>query len=123
MVKKVYLFFVSRRRTKNFYFDFLKEILKAIKYDLEQDTLTYFLDIFDKFSVISKDLNDEIKEIILFGIEPTQLGLNFKAQLYRPFEHNGIQFLFTDKLSKIKENKQLKSALWKSLQEIFINGK
>jgi len=103
--------------------DFLAKILNAVHFDLHQDTTLIELRKDQNFSFknISKNLSP--KQLISLGVTPKNLGLNVNNQLYKPRNIKNCCFLFTDKLSKIAEDKNKKAALWGCLQSMFNNPK
>jgi hypothetical protein len=98
---------------------FLAKILTAVQYDLQQDTTLIELRKNQNFSFknISKTLSP--KHVISLGVSPKNIGVNLNDQLYKPRNIKNCCFLFTDKLSKIAEDKNKKGALWECLQSMF----
>jgi hypothetical protein len=96
---------------------FLTSILAACKFRIND------IAIINKYNVNQNDLqeiiNSEIKNILLFGIEPLSIGLpiNFPAFQLQPF--NTRTYLHAPSLSQIENDKGLKLRLWTSLKTLF----
>lgn len=101
--------------------EFLKKILSAVKYDLKEDVLLVNITQNQDLGFNAIRTNHEIKDAIIFGINPQNLGLHFKANLYQPFSCNQCRFLFAHSLKEIANKKEWKGALWTALQEMFLN--
>ena len=107
--------------------EFLKKILAAAKFDIKEDIL--LLKITDKstFSFIALRTkvaqthpSGGIDNLLVFGFEPKQLGLNLEVQKYNPFHFYDCGFLFAEGLSVIENDKALKGALWGGMKELFL---
>ncbi len=59
------------------------------------------------------------KEIIMFGIPLTAVGLQINPPQYQLFEWANARWLFAHSLAKIEENPTFKKALWLSIQKMF----
>ena len=101
--------------------EFLKKILSAVKYDLKEDVLLVSITQNQALGFSSIRTNHNIKDAIIFGINPQSLGLHFKVNLYQPFSCNQCRFLFAHSLKEIANKKEWKGALWTALQEMFLN--
>ena len=111
-------------------FEFLKKILKAATYDIEQDILLLKLTPDEAFSFVSlqaklnqKNSPNGVERLLVFGFEPSFFGLNLQVQKYKPFHFYESGFLFSDSLSVLEKDNALKGALWKGMQELFGIGK
>ena len=104
--------------------DFLKKILSAVQYDLEQDTAYLSINASEPVNVASLAAQNALNKVICFGVPLPQLGFHFEIPLYYPHKHQGVTYLFVDDLKAIYEERQaggkkLSGALWKCMQEIF----
>ncbi len=104
--------------------DFLKKILIAVKFDLEEDTAYLDFNATAPINVASLAAINASKTVICFGFALPQLGFHFEIPNYYPFKHQGTTYLFVDDLLAIYEERQaggkkLSGALWKCLQEMF----
>lgn len=104
--------------------DFLKKILNAVQFDLEEDTAYLDINAGEAVNVASLAGINSSKTVICFGFLLPQLGFHFEIPNYYPFKHQGITYLFVDDLLAIYEERQaggkkLSGALWKCLQEMF----
>jgi len=98
---------------------FLAKILAAVKFDLAQDAGTLDITPDRRTSLVSVCQNADIKDVIIFGIQPQALGLNIGVVKNHPTSISGIQFIFTDSLSDMNTNAALKKPFWLGLQKMF----
>ena len=104
--------------------DFLKKILVAVQFDLEEDTAYLDFNATAAINVASLAAINASKMVICFGFPLPQLGFHFEIPNYYPFKHQSTTYLFVDDLLTIYEERQaggkkLSGALWKCLQEMF----
>jgi hypothetical protein len=98
-------------------FNFLTSILAACKLSIAD------IGIINYHNVEQADLqtiiHSEAKNILLFGVEPLTIGLpiNFPPFQLQPF--NNRTYLCAPALSKIENDKGLKTRLWTSLKVLF----
>jgi hypothetical protein len=106
--------------------EFLTKILSAAKFDIKEDILLLKLSPKEAFGFI--DLHTKVTQshpsgginnLLVFGFEPKQFGLNVEVQKYNPFHFYKIGFLFADGLSMIENDKSLKGALWGGMKKLF----
>jgi hypothetical protein len=97
---------------------FLDNILKAVKYSVDQADLVNisFLPPTDASKVISDRKTDYL---IIFGVQPLKLNLDLLLSLYTPKQINNVWCLLADPLVKIEADRDLKRKLWQALQIIF----
>jgi len=105
--------------------EFLKKILGAAKFDMDEDILLLKLTQKEPFSFISlrtkvADHLGGIDNMLVFGFEPAHFGLNLDMQKYQSFRFYECGFLFADALSVLENEKQLKGALWGGMQKLFL---
>jgi len=102
--------------------NFLEKILSAVKYDLKEDVL--LVGVTQKEQIGFQDIKaiKKIKDVILLGVTPDQLGLRFESSFYQPIQCNDCRFLIAHSLSEIESDKKWKGALWNALQEMFLNN-
>jgi hypothetical protein len=102
--------------------EFLSKILSAIKYDITKDIL--LLEIADNqrvnFSELKKSIPTNIENIVLFGIKPEQLHLQFRLPNYYKLPINKLHFLAVEDLEMISKNNTKKKELWAALQAMFL---
>lgn len=98
----------------------LGNILKAMQYDLQQDTLLYSCTSKTKFRFKDLATNPPIQHFLSFGIAPQQIGLNHTIPLYQATTIDDRFFLFAHSLSEIAQNKAYKKALWMQLKATFL---
>jgi hypothetical protein len=101
--------------------DYLKKIMSAAKLNLLEDCLILRGSLETKFpNFVSMQDAHVIQKAVLFGIKPTDIGLNLDMPLYQPVVFNNCTFLFVDKISVIEPSKERRAALWACLQRIFL---
>lgn len=102
--------------------EFLSKILTAIKYDIASDIL--LLEVSENqgvnFSELKKSIPSNIENIVLFGIKPEQLHLQFRLPNYYKLTINKLHFLGAEDLTMIAKNNAKKKELWTALQNMFL---
>jgi len=105
---------------------YLKKILGAAKVDLDSDT--YFLAVKkeEQLQLDKRQFAHEIKYVLLFGVQPKQLSLNFILPPYQVKSYQGETYLIVDALELIQEerkanNNKKAGALWLALKQIFLS--
>lgn len=95
----------------------LNKILKAVDSAPER---TLIFD-FEHQKVLFKQLTrmNTPERILLFGMDPLQVGLQTFFERYRPYKFMGKTLLFADDLGSISADKNLKNKLWTALKEIY----
>jgi len=99
--------------------EFLKKILGAAKFDIQDDILLLGTTSKQGFSFISMRTKVAFDNLLVFGFPPSYLGLNLDITTYQPVHFNDCGFLFADDLSLLESDKQLKGALWLGMKELF----
>jgi len=102
--------------------DFLASILKAIKLDLHQDTIFINRKPEENFKVIELLEKNNTRQVLIFGIPPTSLGIQFALPAYLNISHRNVSYLWADSLSSIFAERQaggkkMSGKLWKAIQE------
>jgi hypothetical protein len=101
--------------------EYLKKIIGAAKLNLSEDCLILRGSLETKFpSMVQMQNAHSIKQAVLFGIKPTDIGLNLEIPPYQPIVFNNCTFLFVDKISIIEPSKERRAALWACLQRMFL---
>jgi len=101
--------------------DLLSKILKSVELDDTKDVLLLKSTPATRFSLIDLCRQTDSHTVLLFGIPPNQLGLQFRLKKYTPFDINGIKGIWADPLTEIRDSRELKTALWSSLKSLFPN--
>ncbi|MBX2877045.1 MAG: hypothetical protein KTR30_33305 [Saprospiraceae bacterium] len=105
--------------------DYLKKILAAAKIDLDQDVNALALDAETSIQLNRSAFATAPQYILLFGVKPKQLSLNFQLPTYSPVSYQGTTYLCVDSLATIQEERmagknQKAGALWLALKQIFL---
>jgi hypothetical protein len=59
------------------------------------------------------------QKVVVFGLQPQQIGFHIRIGKYQPFPLNGVKCLMADSLTEIAEKQSLKRDLWSAIQIIF----
>jgi hypothetical protein len=97
--------------------NFLTNILNACRLSLADIAIINF---YQSGGITEKELRDlSSKQVLLFGLDPTSIGLpvNFPQYQIQPF--NKINYLHAPSLSELEKDKSLKQKLWLSLKTMF----
>ncbi len=100
--------------------EFLSKIIAAIKYNLNDDAVRVFIENDAKLTVSSSIVQYNTKDVLVFGLSNAQLGVFIQQKKYQPFEIQGVRYLFSDNLTEIQTQKELKGALWDALKRMFL---
>jgi len=117
--QKKLLVVYNSNKTKAESMEFLKKILGAAKFDIQDDILLLGTTSKQGFSFISIQTKVPFDNLLVFGFPPSYLGLNLDLKTYQPIHFNNCGFLFADDLSILESDKQLKGALWLGMKELF----
>lgn len=100
--------------------DFLTKVLAAANLNLEKDTR--FAEIPPNMPVhFSADMqHNKPAQVVVFGLQPAQIGLSVSMPLYQPVEFYGCTWLFADALSVLEPDKTRKGQLWSCLKQMFL---
>ncbi len=99
---------------------FLEKILGAVKLSFDNDVVRLEVHQNENISFSKLKQSYSINKCIVFGISPQKLGLNFDCPKYQFIPFNGIQYLYSDSLEMIAQDKELKAALWAALKTMFL---
>ncbi len=94
---------------------FLSRILSAIQVELLTDTF-HVECVDDGLNALSLIEAKEIKKVLIFGIKPNFLGLNFHLPLYKNTDYQGVRYLYSERLSLVESEAVHKRALWDALK-------
>jgi len=97
---------------------FLTGILGACKLSLADVSI---INLNNHSGLLYKGLLTQLKSktIILFGVEPTELGLPINFPHFQVQTFDNCTFLFSPMLKDLENDKMLKSKLWFCLKKIF----
>ncbi len=105
--------------------DYLNKILAAAKIDMEQDVNILAVPPESSIQLKTTAFNSTPRYVLLFGVKPQQLGLNYVLPTYNPVTYQGTTYLWVDSLASIQEERlagknQKAGALWLALKQIFL---
>lgn len=101
---------------------FLAKVLSAVNVDAKRDILLATAENKQTFSLFDLVRKHSIEVVLIFGLAPSDCGLNLNMRPYRPITHKGVLFLLCNQLEEIAANQQLKKHLWSALQQIFLQN-
>jgi hypothetical protein len=121
--KEVIIFFSGDEIEEGALISFLAKVFQAIKIDLQQDTCFINMVLIQSLNLAAMLQKYKAKSIILFGLEPPQLGIQFQLPPYALIEHQGVQYLRVDDLKAIYDERQnggkkMSGQLWKAIQKL-----
>lgn len=95
---------------------FLMKLLSAVKHNKENTLL-----INDESGIKFKEVlaNSEAKKLIVFGTTRDSLGLNLNLKRYKIYDLQGVECVFADKISILKDDNQRKARLWNLMKKMF----
>lgn len=98
---------------------FVQNILKACKLDPNKIPV---LKADDPLTANYQSIHDafECSKVLLFGLSATEIALPIRFPTYQIQTFQGVQYLCADTLEALEQDKNLKAALWKSLQQLFL---
>lgn len=99
----------------------LTNILKAASFELTKDALLLKVTVQDGISLAAIYQEQEIQHILVFGLSPQNVGLNWTLPPYTPYVFDGKNYLFADELATLNTNKALKGKLWNCLKTLFLD--
>ena len=98
---------------------FIAKILSAASLDLSTDTL--FAEIPAETPVnCFAALDNRPQFILVFGLSPTQLGLQAAVHPYQAIMCHDATWLFADALSVLEPDPVRKKKLWEALKPLFL---
>ena len=98
----------------------LKNILEAAKLDFEKDIISLKTTVQEKFSFSQIKEKLSIKDLLFFGIKPSNFGLNYSIEPYQPIQINDLRILLVNSLEEINADVNKKKALWSCLKEMYL---
>ncbi len=97
--------------------EFLTKVLTPCKLDLSQIALINN----SREKVDYKELTVfEPRIILMFGVEPANIGLPFTIPDFQIQLYNNIQYHTAPPLDKLENDKQMKQQLWENLKKLFL---
>ena len=98
--------------------NFLLGILTACKLSMADIAL---INISKNTSLLYKDVTEQLKaeKVILFGIDPKELGLPLQFPLYQIQNYNDQVYLSSESLNNLRTDKEEKMKLWNCLKKVF----
>lgn len=126
--KGLMIFFDAPEEMHQELIGFMAKILKAIQLDLEQDTIFIHMKPDQSVKITELLQKNPSQQILIFGLPPRDLGIQFPLPPYIQVEHQGIHYLAADSLPAIFAERQtggkkMSGQLWKAIQQFqLLNG-
>ena len=98
--------------------NFLLGILTACKLSMADIAL---INVLKNTSLQYKDVTEQLnaEKILLFGIDPGELGLPLQFPLYQVQNYNNQVYLSSESLNSLQTDKEEKMKLWNCLKKVF----
>jgi hypothetical protein len=98
----------------------LKNILSAAKLDFDKDIVLLKTTPQARFSFSEIQKKMPLKDLLFFGINPSNFGLNYSIKPYQPLTINKLRILSLDSLEEVNTDVNKKKALWSCLKEMYL---
>ncbi len=95
---------------------FLGKVLGSVKLNLS-DVALVSLENAPAFRQLKKA---GFSKLLLFGVSPSDVGLNIAHSNYRSVDLQGAQILAGESLSALEASETSKALLWKALKKMFL---
>ena len=95
---------------------FLEKVFSAIKMDLKKDLHLLKLEATSQFQLMELQKQLSFREVIFFGFDPRQCGLNLNWKSYHAINWNGLKLMTAEDLISLSGNENSKRALWNALK-------
>jgi hypothetical protein len=116
--KMEYLFLYNKNENVTELLQLLEKIKGAC--NIEDESMSQVLEVDPDLSIPFNLLGFErLQTCVIFGLSPTEIGLNCQHQLHQPMVIRGNTLLFTVGLKKLSTSQDLKKRLWVPLKSIF----
>jgi hypothetical protein len=99
--------------------ELLSKMMKAIQYDLSEDVS--LLEVDSKISISLSNLVSSWKDLILFGVNPEDVGMYIQYKPYQILSMEGKRVITADNLTIISGDASKKQLLWTLFQKMFLN--
>lgn len=102
--------------------DFLKKILAAVNLEVERDVCLCAVPLGATLPLSSLIRGGQMAKVLVFGLTPASLGINFSLPLYSPVQMGDHVFLLAHGLQTLAqaEHKVFKAQLWQCLKQMFL---
>lgn len=98
--------------------ELLNKMMKAIHYDLTEDVSLIKVD--SKASISLSNLVPSWKDLILFGVNPNDVGIHVQYKLYQILSMEGKRVITADNLTIISGDASKKQLVWALFQKMFL---
>ncbi len=96
----------------------LQGMINAIKYDMTSDI--FLVQLKERQNISINNLLSDYKDIILLGVEPSEVGIFVDFAPYEIMLFEQSRMLVSDSISEINLTRPKKVLLWNKLQEMFL---
>jgi hypothetical protein len=98
--------------------EFLSGVLSACKLTIAD---TAIINVKNYPDLSSQHIDDHLSptKLIIFGVDPPSIRLPFNIPHFQVQTFNGKQYVFSPPLQVLRQDKPLKTSLWKALQQLF----
>lgn len=123
--KQLLIFFEAPPEQADELNHFLGKILKAIQLNLQEDTLFVNKAPGHDYAIADLLAQRAARQVLIFGIPPTALGIRFALPPYHNVIHRNTGFLWADDLATIfaerqQGGKKMSGQLWQAIQQFSL---
>ncbi len=104
--------------TKSAEYELIQKIFAALKFTLLELALVNTAEN-SPFTIEQLVASLSPKKLIIFGLEPSQLGIHTRIAIHTPTDWGGIQVLWAAPLASIQSDIPTKREFWEALKELF----
>lgn len=97
----------------------LIKMLGAVKRSMEETMIITIADEDLGHGISGVFDSSQIKQILVFGISPIDIGLNISVRLYHLLNIGDKRIIFSHGLPTITQKPEYKKPLWEALQQAF----
>lgn len=97
----------------------LSKILSAVQLDFEQDVFSVEVLAGEAFSLSQAVAAKLPRRVLVFGFEPEQVGFSLQINFYQSFDWAGVEYLFSENLDLLENDRERKGKLWAALKAMF----
>lgn len=96
---------------------FLRKIFQAVGLDLDKEVSILEYPQYTSYKEIAAEF--ELQKLVIFGLEPREIGLNLNVKLHQLVEFQEAKILFSYTLDTIANTLAVKKQFWAQLQMMF----
>ena len=103
--------------------ELLRNILSAANLDIENGIVFLKTTPQERYSFHEINEKLSLKDLLFFGIPPSNFGLNYIVKHYQPLSVKKWRMLLINSLEEVHTDVNKKKALWSCLKEMYLQNK